>query len=112
MVDRIKFSPEGLFVSKNGKSTDSGDWRDFVFHPQQQSMIVAKEGDLWFTGSGGQDIYFDNPLQLIPYVIMKSSDGINPNHKTFAAICYPPWNRVRFVVRDGIARTVSYTIFL
>lgn len=111
-MDRIKFSTNGLYVSKTDKSTDSGSLEDFVFHPDQVSMAVVAQGELSFGGSGTQWISFNNPSQLIPYITLKGSDGVTAFHSTFCAIATPPWNNARIVVRDGVARTVTYTVFV
>lgn len=43
-MDRIKFTIDGLYISKPGKSTDSTNINDFVFHPNQNSMSVVGNG--------------------------------------------------------------------
>lgn len=111
-MDRIKFTIDGLYISKPGKSTDSTNINDFVFHPNQNSMSVVGQGELVFSGSGTQYVSFSNPNGLIPYITLKGSDGVTAFYSTYCAIATPPWNQARIIVRDGVARTVTYTIFV
>lgn len=112
MIDRVKLSPDGLFVSKKGKSVDSSDIKDFVFHPDQNTMPVIASGDVYFTGNGSHYISIDNPNSIVPYVDMKSSDGHTAVYYKYCAILEWPFTTLRIVNRDDVARTVSYTVYL
>ncbi|WOC15428.1 hypothetical protein [Pseudochrobactrum sp. MP213Fo] len=111
-MDRIKYTVSGLYVSKSGKSTDSGNILDFVFHPEQQSMQVIASDFRSFTDSSHATIAIPNPAGNVPYVNMKASDGTGAHYETYCAILEYPFTTLRIANRDGKARTVWFTVFL
>ena len=65
----------GLLVSKEGKSTDSNDYRDFTFHSGTRNLLIHRVL-AGLVDSGTQCLTFKNDLPYRPiYYVFASTDG-------------------------------------
>lgn len=95
MTKRIKFSPEGVYVSKPGHDVETASLENMCMYPGMGVMAQVLEGTVTLAAEGRQDFPFNNPSAKLPYVILNSTSGEHPDRNTFCAQVDPPYNYVR-----------------
>lgn len=112
MPQRIKFSPNGVTVSKPGFDVDVASLENLTMYPGMEPMRPIHSNSVTFSGAGSQDFSFANPTGAIPYVVMRSSEGTFPGRDTFCAEMWEPYTTCRIRNIDGVPRTIRFFVLV
>ncbi|QNQ40578.1 hypothetical protein [Brucella intermedia] len=113
MTKRIKYSPEGVYVSRPGYDVETASLDKMSMYPGMGVMAQVLEGAVTLAGETRQDFPFTNPAQKLPYVILNSTSGEHPDRGTFCAEVNPPYNYVRIRnEKDQPTRTIRFVVLI
>ncbi|QGA55844.1 hypothetical protein [Brucella sp. 2280] len=115
MTDRIMFSPEGVKVSRAGVDVKVASVDNLLMYPSMSSMTQIAGGTVTLGGGAQTTIYFNNPQQRIPYVILGEAAGSPPDRETYCAETAYPYNfmKIRNDVQDGApTRVITYGVLI
>lgn len=112
MVKRIKFAPEGVYVSKPGYDVETASLQNLSMYPGMGVMAQVLDGSVTLVSGGSQDFAITNPAGKIPYVVLNSTSGEHPERATFCAETSPPYNYVRIRNISGPTRTIRFAALI
>src|SRR5690606_32672469 len=113
MRKRIKYSPEGVYVSRPGYDVDTASLDKMSMYPGMGVMAQVLDGTVTLGAGGSQDFSITNPAGKLPYVILNSTAGEHPDRDTFCAEVNPPYNYVRIRNEAGQpTRTIRFAALI
>lgn len=113
MPKRIKYSPEGVYVSRPGYDVETASLDKMSMFPGMGVMAQVLDGSVTLGEGGSQDFTITNPAGKLPYVILNSTGGEHPDRDTFCAEVNPPYNYVR--IRNAVGqptRTIRFAALI
>lgn len=112
MVDRVKITSEGVYVSRPGYDVNTAAIENLSMYPNMGVMAQVLTDTVTLASGQSQDFPINNPQQIIPYVILNTTDGQHPERSTFCAETSPPYTTVRIRNISGPTRNIRFTVFV
>ena len=112
MPKRIKYAPDGVYVSRPGYDVETASLDKMSMYPGMGVMAQVLDGSVTLGAGGSQDFTITNPAGKMPYVILNSTGGEHPDRDTFCAEVNPPYNYVRIRNISGPTRTIRFAALI
>lgn len=112
MVDRIKFSKDGVYVSKPGVDVNTASNEYLSMFPTMRCMFPTYRGTVTLSSGGSSDFSFTNASAKLPYVLLSATNGDVPSRNTYCAEVNPPYNYVRIRNISGVTRTINFSVLV
>ncbi|WP_083808035.1 hypothetical protein [Brucella sp. BO2] len=112
MAKRIKFSPDGVYVSRPGFDVDTASIDNLCMYPGMKTMYPSYTNIVTLNSGQSADFSIPNPSQRIPFVILMATSGEQPARDTYCAEIWPPYNTVRIHNISGPTRTIRFAALI
>lgn len=112
MPPRILISPDGMKVSKPGFDVNTASDENLAMFPNMGVMVQSYRNTVTLPAGGAQDFGFNNPSGKLPYIVLASAGGDQPDRETYCAEISPPYNVVRIRNINGPTRSIRFVVLI